>query len=210
LKTNSSTRCFPHVINLCVKAGLKRLTSIYDHLILDDPVAAARTLATALRATGQRREDLETVIIEGHESGRWTEEEIPNVVALKDMDVRWSATFLMIDRVLLLYRAIKVFLAMEKNASMRDLGLSDEQLVRLAQIRKFLEIPHTVQEALSADKTPTLPIALPAYEELLAMLKDFLPRNPEIAHGVQASIDKLEEYYRKSRVTPIYTASMGE
>jgi hypothetical protein len=84
------TSCFPHVVNLCVKAGLKRLTAVpipseivpqfsgsdkfineleneletFEHLIVDDPVAAVRSLATALWATGQWREDLEEVILE--------------------------------------------------------------------------------------------------------------------------------------------------
>ncbi|EAU93647.2 hypothetical protein CC1G_02877 [Coprinopsis cinerea okayama7 len=227
-------RCFPHVVNLCVKAGLKRLTSIpmdgvytpvvpgsdpfinqlvnddeyYDIEVLDDPVLAARRLANALRASGQRREALAKVIKEGYDSGKWTPEEVPNLVPLKDMEVRWSSTYLMIDRILQLWPAIKVLLSMEEWEDLAHLALSDQQVHALVQIRQFLEIPHTVQESLSAEKTPTLPVALPAYEDLLSVLKQFKRLFPDLREGVQASIDKLDEYFAKSRKTPIYTASM--
>jgi hypothetical protein len=92
----------------------------------------------------------------------------------------------------------------------RALLLSPAQLHRLNQIRHFLEIPHAVQEAISAEKTPTLPVALPAYEDLLTLLKDFKALNPEIGDAVQASIEKLEEYFEKTRQTPIYAVAMSE
>lgn len=120
--------CFPHVINLCVKAGIRQLTELpfedtpipqedsdefindleeetsrYSSILADDVVAAARHLVTAIRASGQRREDFAMVIAEGNKAGVFGLEGLREVVLLKDMDVRWSSTFLMIDRVLELY-----------------------------------------------------------------------------------------------------------
>ena len=66
-------------------------------------VAAARHLVTAIQASGQRREDFAMVIAEGNKAGVFGLEGLREVVLLKDMDVRWSSTFLMIDRVLELY-----------------------------------------------------------------------------------------------------------
>jgi hypothetical protein len=94
--------------------------------------------------------------------------------------------------------------------SNRALLFSPAKLRCLKQIKSFLEIPHAVQEAISAEKTLTLPVALPAYEELLTMLKDFKVLNPGIEDTVQASIDKLEEYFAKTRNTPIYALAMSE
>lgn len=71
--------------------------------IEDDPVVQARTLVNAIRSSGQRREDLEKIILDGYETGKFTKEQVPNHVPLKDMDIRWSSTYLMIDRLLELY-----------------------------------------------------------------------------------------------------------
>lgn len=98
---------------------------------------------------------------------------------------------------------------MEKYDKISYLALSESQLEKLVQIREFLQIPHLAQECLSAERTPTLPVALPAYEELLALLKVFKGKYTAIADGVQAAIAKLEEYYNKSRGTPIYAAAMS-
>jgi hypothetical protein len=71
-----------------------------------DPVGAARKLVTACRASGQRRETFEKTIMEGNEAGGWGDPPaILRVVGLlKDVETRWSATFLMIDRVLEQYQ----------------------------------------------------------------------------------------------------------
>ncbi|KAJ7894904.1 hypothetical protein B0H14DRAFT_2558940 [Mycena olivaceomarginata] len=89
-------RCFPHVINLAVKAGLAALVDLpiysldivldsgdmpvpealinhveyWDALMLD-PVGAARKLVTAAQASGQRRENFEATIVAGNEAGGW-------------------------------------------------------------------------------------------------------------------------------------------
>jgi hypothetical protein len=92
------TRCFPHVINLSVKAGLKELTALPDYdpdfsfctddtpvpipqALLDnvdywdalrlDLVAAARKLVTACRASGQRRDTFLATLKEGNAAGGW-------------------------------------------------------------------------------------------------------------------------------------------
>jgi hypothetical protein len=118
-------RCFPHVVNIAVKAALKELSKsapdvtedvvpfIWDHnendsayaIALDsDVVGKARSLVSACRASGQRREDLQSTIKEGNSSRSFPDgKELRNVQLLRDMDVRWSSSYLMIDRVLELY-----------------------------------------------------------------------------------------------------------
>jgi len=134
--------CFPHVINLSVKAGLRRLTESsidsddevdsdeesgvempaaisggnddrYMRALQYDVVAAARQLVTACRASGQRREDFASTIKEGNAAGSFGEDGLREVGLLRDMDIRWSASYLMIDRVLEVYpvRAAVLFSA---------------------------------------------------------------------------------------------------
>ncbi|KAF4618018.1 hypothetical protein D9613_012860 [Agrocybe pediades] len=111
-------RCFPHVINIAVKAALRELSvsapaltdaedvprifeqnendSDYEDALNSDVVAKCRSLVTACRASGQRREELQATIKEGNKSKHYSKE-IPEKELLRDMDVRWSSTYLMID-----------------------------------------------------------------------------------------------------------------
>ncbi|KAL1738946.1 ribonuclease H-like domain-containing protein, partial [Schizophyllum fasciatum] len=123
-------RCFPHVVNIAVKAGIKALDDlgIYDYdpvskpdgfkmafeLFSDiayqdalkaDVIAKARKLIHAVRASGQRREAFEKTIRVQNELGGWGEPpQLLRVVGLlRDVDTRWSSTLIMIDRLLELY-----------------------------------------------------------------------------------------------------------
>jgi hypothetical protein len=77
----------------------------YLAVLKDDVVASARSLVTACRASGQRREDFRNTILQGNEDGGWGDPPQPlrDVVLLRDVDTRWSSIFRMIDRVLELY-----------------------------------------------------------------------------------------------------------
>ncbi|KAJ6509621.1 hypothetical protein DFH09DRAFT_942511, partial [Mycena vulgaris] len=77
-------------------------------------------------------------------------------------------------------------------------------------IRRFLQVPHIVQEIVSAEKTPTLSIVLPMYEKLIVMLRDLAKDLDVISHAINATIKKLEEYLGKSRRTKMYALAMGK
>lgn len=119
------SRCFPHIVNLAVKAGLATLTEImpwdeelddelsnlvadpsYRRILQDDVVKMARQLVHFIRDSGQRREDFEAVIKQGNAAKSWGKDKNGNdillriVGLLKDVETRWSSTFLMIDRVI--------------------------------------------------------------------------------------------------------------
>ncbi|KAJ7120735.1 hypothetical protein C8R43DRAFT_1090881 [Mycena crocata] len=230
-------RCFPHVVNIAVKAGLKELTEIPEYqpdIVLDnndnlipqslrdnlqywlalqcDPVGSARSLVTACRASGQRRENFEKVIKEGNEAGGWGAPEpvILRIVGLlKDVETRWSATFLMIDRLLEQHLAVDKFLDDPKQGEISWHRLSPITLQVLTDIRRFLQIPHIVQEIVSAEKTPTLSIVLPMYEKLILMLKDLAKQLDVLSLGINATIEKLEEYLNMSRRTRMYALAMA-
>ncbi|KAG5633596.1 hypothetical protein H0H81_006628, partial [Sphagnurus paluster] len=84
-------------------------------------------------------------------------------------------------------------------------------LKTLREIKQFLEIPHAVQELVSAEQTPTLTVALPAYEQLLAMFKLFKnnPLDANIIEAIDASIEKLETCLEKTRNTCVYAIALS-
>ncbi|KAJ7679980.1 hypothetical protein B0H17DRAFT_943665, partial [Mycena rosella] len=211
-------RCFPHVINIAVQTALKVLSALPEFLAADpeywqvlqnDVVGLARSIVTACRASGQRRADFEETIEKGNENGGWGEPpELLRVVGLlKDVDTRWSSIFLMIDRVLELYQVIVLRLGVEFELSY--LLLTDLELQVLRDVRQFLQVPHVVQELVSAEKTPTLCIVL-LYERLIIMLRDLKRQLPKLGHAISAAIRKLEEYLALSRCAPIYALAMGQ
>ncbi|KAJ6542330.1 hypothetical protein DFH09DRAFT_928851 [Mycena vulgaris] len=211
-------RCFPRVINLAVKAGLKEVTELPDYepdiywdALKLDPVAAARKLVTACRASGQRRDTFEDTIEQGNAAGGFGDPpEILRVVGLlKDVDTRWSATFLMIDRLLEQYQAVDRFLNAPAQDEIAHHSFDAMTLRVLGDIRRFLEVFHVVQEIVSAQKTPTLSMVLPLYENLIVMLKNLATDLDEISHAIKASIRKLEDYLSLSRRTRMYSLAMG-
>jgi hypothetical protein len=133
--TSFASSCFPHVTNIATKAGLKHMTKLpdddkeiedpsligeafprfaydadfaYREALEKDIVAAARKLVNACRASGQCREALENVIVEGNEK-KWFKDEhgqaysLEILVLLRDVDTRWSSILYMIDRLIVNY-----------------------------------------------------------------------------------------------------------
>ncbi|KAK7025814.1 hypothetical protein R3P38DRAFT_2529700 [Favolaschia claudopus] len=124
-------RCFPHVINIGVTTVIVALTedgarfevlntedrsqmsyeelSRYADAVEEDPIGRGRHIVASCRASGQRRRDLKTVIVQGNLSKCWEPAEngeavmLPVVQLLRDCETRWSSTYLMNDRVIALY-----------------------------------------------------------------------------------------------------------
>ncbi|TBU21271.1 hypothetical protein BD311DRAFT_678802 [Dichomitus squalens] len=210
-------RCFPHVVNISVKHGLTALTDVSlstdstpsNDALRKDPIKRARQLVSACRASSLRREMFSAAIKEVNESGRLPETLPPNAQLLRDVETRWSSTFLMIDRLLELYPAVTVFMEKEEQKDIAHYLLDKHELEVLSDIRSFLRIPHQVQQILSASHTATAPLVIPAYEDLLDLLKLARGHYPRIAHAISASASILESYMGYTRHTRVYALAMG-
>ncbi|OSD06551.1 hypothetical protein PYCCODRAFT_1442690 [Trametes coccinea BRFM310] len=184
----------------------------HDGNRIRDPVQQVRDLVTALRQSGQRRNELQQFIAQGVAVGRWNHlpqgEQIKPLQLLRDCETRWSSTFLMLDRVLLLYPAISDFLAHPSRADLTKHLLSAHQLAVLTDIYRIFEVPHQVQQLVSAEKTPTLSYVLPAYELLVDAWKSLRQALPPLKHYLDLGIAKIEEYINKSRKSRVYALAM--
>ncbi|KAL0568490.1 hypothetical protein V5O48_013490 [Marasmius crinis-equi] len=87
----------------------------------------------------------------------------------------------------------------------------DQEREVLNDVRDVLYYPHAVQELVSAERTPTLPIVIPLYEDLLTMFRCLKePDNhPKLSHAIDAAIHKLELYFEKARQTKVYTLAVA-
>ena len=124
--------CFPHVINLAVQAFLSELQANpsaplsslptnanpetianakrYVAALERDLVGTSRGIVSSCRASGQRRQDLRKLIEDGNNSGFWkgkminpVHDSMPEVQLLRDCETRWSSTFNLIDRMIMLH-----------------------------------------------------------------------------------------------------------
>jgi hypothetical protein len=76
--------------------------TLYADTLAEDPVGLTQDVVSACRSSGQRRADLKKLILAGNASNLWSGP-LPALQLLHDCDTRWSSTFLMVNRMTLLY-----------------------------------------------------------------------------------------------------------
>ncbi|EIN06470.1 hypothetical protein PUNSTDRAFT_71957, partial [Punctularia strigosozonata HHB-11173 SS5] len=193
----------------------------YRDALSGDPLGRTRKLVGDCRSSGQRRAGLQHSIHEGNRTKSWPQRafdegsmaddlqtggELPEVQLLRDCETRWSATFLMIFRLLVLYPAVARFF-IENELDLAHLLDEHERRV-LRDIYLILRYPHAAQEILSAEKTPTLSLALPCYELLIDGWEDLRTQLPHLITYINVGISKLKEYLLYSRRSRIYALAM--
>ncbi|KAF9522040.1 hypothetical protein CPB83DRAFT_748542, partial [Crepidotus variabilis] len=131
------------------------------------------------------RDDHQTIITvtDGNKDGGF-QEPLRNVQLLQDVETRWSALNNMIARVIELYPVLTLLTSSSHP--------SDKWQV-LHNILTVLEKAHSAQQLFSAEKTPTLSAALPAFELLLVAWTNLQKEIPELSHYTGASVMKIRE-----------------
>lgn len=71
-------------------------------------------------------------------------------------------------------------------------------------------MPHAFQQRLSAEATPTLCEALPAFESMKRVWTTQKDEMPEVASIIDAGLDKLEEYRERADLVPAFVLAMGK
>ncbi|KIJ58320.1 hypothetical protein HYDPIDRAFT_102918, partial [Hydnomerulius pinastri MD-312] len=189
----------------------------YAEALESDPVGSTHKIVTACRKSGQRRADLQQVIKNGYETCMWgkvekngTEEDLKLccVQLLHDCETCWLSTHLMVDRLIELYAAVQFFLAFRKEVELQGLQLTQDQFQVLNDLSQILLIPHQTQELLSAEKTPTICAALPAYELLVDAWQKLRSETWELSHYIGVGVAKIDEYTQAGRKSRIYALAM--
>ena len=83
------------------------------------------------------------------------------------------------------------------------------ELSVLKDIHQILEVPHAAQQLLSSSRTPSLSVALPAFEVLIECWKKTRAIIPELTQYINVGILKIEEYVLKSRKSRIFALAMS-
>ncbi|CCO37986.1 hypothetical protein BN14_12147 [Rhizoctonia solani AG-1 IB] len=114
----------------------------------------------------------------------------------------------MIKRYLALYPAIVEY-AFRVHRETNIPILSHKQYETLQDIAAILEVAHNAQEALSAEKTPTLALAFPIYETVIETWDQFGRAIPELGHAIWCGIRKINEYIDRTQDAPVHTLAMA-
>src|SRR5882757_3151099 len=131
ISNNSNViRCFPHVINICCDHVISKITNAslidsatpvvnlsprsdperqtFEDACKRDPIALGRDVVRALRASGQRRELLDTIIDNGNKDGFFfvgastSPVQVQHLQLLRDVKTRWDSVYYMIRRLRLM------------------------------------------------------------------------------------------------------------
>ncbi|KAK7041157.1 HAT family dimerization domain-containing protein [Favolaschia claudopus] len=164
-----------------------------------DPIATIRTIIRLIRSSSLRRQFLSEIIATLG---------LKNLELLRDVITRWSSTLLMIDRSLVLRPAIDHFLESNEFEEVSLYHFGDEEWQALEVFKKILDVPHAFQQKLSAEKTPTLCHALPAFEAMNKKWEQMQVEFPEASNIIQDGIDKLTSYQARIEDVPAYTLAM--
>ncbi|KAF8336664.1 ribonuclease H-like domain-containing protein [Amanita rubescens] len=137
---------------------------------------------------------------------------------LMDMKVRWSSTYVMLERAESLKDEVDYFVRrlglQEKDSNkaqkLLTMQLSLTEWDRVRRLLSLLGHAEKAQQAFSSDQGPTLHLALPALEALHKAWSTRFSRTQyaDFQDGLNAGIDKIIDYYDRSADSDAYIMAM--
>ncbi|TFK48722.1 hypothetical protein OE88DRAFT_495207 [Heliocybe sulcata] len=166
-----------------------------------NPISRAHDLVSALADSPDRLVVLEELKAEeGEESGAG---------GLLQEDGRWSAKYLMIERLMALQPVVSRLLKDEEQAEIAHYALDDAEAEVLNDIKEFLRCAFAVHEMVGEEKLPLAVMAVPLYEQLLTVLKEFQQSLPELNSAISVAATKLEEALIECRKSDVYSLAIS-
>ena len=87
------------------------------------------------------------------------------------------------------------------------------ELLDLSYMERFalilLQVPHGFQQALSAEKTPTLSYALPSFHAMCVYWTTQKTTMPHVSMVIDAGLENLAQYVASMSVVPAYFLATG-
>ncbi|TFY51128.1 hypothetical protein EVJ58_g10725 [Rhodofomes roseus] len=125
---------------------------------------------------------------------------LSTLMPVRDVRTRWNCTHAMIERALLLRKAIVDWVA--ERDDLESLTLIPDDWALLQQLEKLLSAFTHVTHIMSKGGMPTLSWVLPMYHDMQAALTDTIMATttlPALRNAARAGLTKLEEYYAKAK-----------
>ena len=198
----------------------------YLQALTADVLGTARKLVSTCRVSGKRREEFLETILQGNLDETWVDDDgnpIPReaLQLLRDCETRWSSTYFMVDRVLVMLpvcfamlsfiisdpthsQVIKLF-SRRPNISDANIRMpSAAEVCVLDHVRAVMSVPHDAQESLSSDSTPTLSYSLPFYHSIVDEWEHLKGVYPLLSPFIGIGINKVNMYISKSKLSRTY------
>ncbi|KAF6745190.1 hypothetical protein DFP72DRAFT_824677 [Ephemerocybe angulata] len=187
--------CFPHITNLACQAVLCAIGTDLGLAAVTEteltPEVEPVIRASSLRR--QRFQDLQRA------AGR------DPLELLRDVETRWSSTLLMIERFLELKPYV---IQMLRERDLEKYAIHEHEWEVLPIYKRILRVPHSFQQALSGEKTPTLHDSLPLFHTMITAWTAMKVSLPQYTDIIDAGISKLKEYWQRIHTVPAYTLAM--
>ncbi|PBK87891.1 hypothetical protein ARMGADRAFT_938281 [Armillaria gallica] len=122
-----------------------------------------------------------------------------------DVDIQWSSTDIMIEQAIELCKGIELFLNKQDFADLCKHKLSEDEWKALEIIHQILAVPHTFQQKLSANKTPTLSLAIPSFWQMIQLWQGIKITFPDAVPALDEGLEKLATYRERLDIVPAYT-----
>lgn len=87
--------------------------------------------------------------------------------------------------------------------------LDEMELQILIDVQQVLKITHLAQQALSAERTPTLASVLKAYELIVQAWTVLCEKLPNLEHAISAGLEKIKKYAEKSRQNHMFLLAIS-
>lgn len=194
------------------------LTQDLDDALKRDPIAIAREIINLIRMSQIRRNEFTTLIGYGNGTEKWKAKtngqesvvQLPKVIPIRDMPTRWGSTYLSITRMRLLRQPLEVYIARRPDI-FKHTKLTESEWTVLEHIGDILERPYILQEMMSRESTPMLACSLPAYESVLASLKEAANQQKYsyMKHAIQAGIDNMQKNYNERVFSKLFILAIA-
>ncbi|KAF8833085.1 hypothetical protein BDN67DRAFT_859307, partial [Paxillus ammoniavirescens] len=181
-------------VNLACKAVLKAITNLdFAKDDVEDYVPDTlqpRTLFDAICASSLRRQYFSAIL---------KALEKKDLQLLRDVDIRWSSTLLMIESM--------VHIQYTRQA-LTNLSLAYQEWNALEVFRKILVVLHAFQQRLSSEKTPTLCYAIPSFRAMMMAWDTQVDESPDLKPIIESGLNKLSSYKTRMDSVPAYVLAM--
>ncbi|PSR75311.1 hypothetical protein PHLCEN_2v9174 [Hermanssonia centrifuga] len=215
--------CLAHIINLAAQALITAYSKSphYDpsnpdaHLPFSetgfrDEVGLIRAITVKERSSAKRKEIFRLVQLRGSV--------VRPLQLLLDMPVRWSSTYVMLDRAESKKEFVDIFVyeiglqekSVNKRAKIDNLRPTEAEWDRIKLFIDLLGHADHAQQAFSSDRVSTLHLAIPALEALFKAWDSRRSREKyaSFAEALSIGTAKIAEYYDKTGDSDAYIVSM--
>jgi hypothetical protein len=97
----------------------------------------------------------------------------------------------------------------KKWAEIKENLIQPDALAALNDIVSMLEVPHQAQELVSSEKTPTLSIAFPTYEQMVENWAEQKKLLPFLGPFIDTGINEIRRYAELCRRNKVYALAMS-